>query len=404
MIISNARLAADLRRLPRKRTALFLGAGASNTFGYPITSELLRRIINALRLKQFLPGLLGEPPGAAKRHRKSLRTYLDQLLPGKARSHGHLPLVTSLLSLIDYSLVTGQSIMAGRSIEETREARRLLERAILEVLAEGDQLIIEEWKVFERFCGFMTHLRGGAGSGLAVITTNYDMASDFAAFKCAGVPKSRFGRWDEGQIGRRVDFGFNWYHPELPAETIMRRPDRPMVTLLKLHGSTNWLRCPLCDHIYINPWGPIWEQAYKGQTDDLNSCHCSPTRLQAQILSPSYVRDMREPNLVSVWNSALNELRAADRWIIVGYSFPDEDLAVRALFTRAYGSRNRTPEIVVVQRDKQAYVRYRAFFDAKSLKYTKGGLGHLLERWTVTSVAEHRQRAARVPKAAERLR
>src|SRR4026209_1990555 len=106
MIVSNAKLVAELRRRGTRRTALFLGAGASKTFGYPVTGELLGSIFRALRLKRFLPTLLGERPGTAVHNRQSLRAYLDQLLPGKTRSRGTLPLVTSLLSLIDYSLVS----------------------------------------------------------------------------------------------------------------------------------------------------------------------------------------------------------------------------------------------------------------------------------------------------------
>jgi hypothetical protein len=116
---------------------------------------------------------------------------------------------------------------------------------------------------------------------------------------------------------------------------------------------------------------------------------------------------MREPNLTAVWNSALDGLRAADRWIIVGYSFPDEDLAVRAMFTRAYGSRSNAPEIFVVQRDEQAHVRYKAFFDPKSLKYATGGLADLLERWTLNTrrtSAARRTATARPAKSGARLR
>jgi hypothetical protein len=61
-----------------------------------------------------------------------------------------------------------------------------------------------------------------------------------------------------------------------------------------------------------------------------------------QIVSPSFVRDIRSANLSSVWQSALDWLRLADDWIIIGYSFPDEDLNIRSLFARARFSRTPT--------------------------------------------------------------
>jgi hypothetical protein len=90
---------------------------------------------------------------------------------------------------------------------------------------------------------------------------------------------------------------------------------------------------------------------------------------------------MREPNLFATWKAALDGLRQADQWIIVGYSFPDEDLGVRALFTRAYGSRSKPPRICVVQRDESSLQRYEAFFEPDKLLYATGGLSEFLDAW-----------------------
>jgi hypothetical protein len=297
-------------------------------------------------------------------------------------------MVTSLLSLLDYSLATGQSVMAKRSVEEIREARRLLERGVLEVINDFEEFDADEDRQLTRFCQLMQGLNGGGSkSPLCAITTNYDMAADFAAFRCAKVERDADGYWDEDQIASRIDFGFDWLHPEADATVVYSRPNKPLLRLLKLHGSTNWLRCPLCDHIYVNPWGPIWDQAYRKKSDHLNRCHCTDTRLEAQIISPSFVREMRAPNLMGIWKSALDGLRMADRWLIIGYSFPDEDLAVRALFTRAYGSRSSPPTIAVIQHDRSAYQRYDAFFAPDNLMYCTGGLAAFLSTWSSSSLA-----------------
>jgi hypothetical protein len=110
-------------------------------------------------------------------------------------------------------------------------------------------------------------------------------------------------------------------------------------------------------------------------------CHCSPTQLEAQIVSPSFLRDMREPNLLATWKCALDLMRESDEWVIVGYSFPDEDVGVRALFTRAYGARKKPPHITVVQHDDLALARYEAFFGPERLTYCTGGFAAFLEEW-----------------------
>ena len=211
------------------------------------------------------------------------------------------------------------------------------------------------------------------------------MVSDLAAMYVADV-EGDFETWSLADVARKIDFGFRWIRPDRDQEESFPRPEHPCVALYKLHGSTNWLRCPLCENLYINPHDPIaWIAAQEENFAD-NQCHCSETRLEAQIVSPSFVREMREPNLIAVWKSALDLLREADQWIIIGYSFPDEDVGIRALFTRAFGSKSRRPLVTVVKRDEAARVNYESFFPEDSLRYLTGSLDLLLDRWKTRSV------------------
>jgi hypothetical protein len=86
------------------------------------------------------------------------------------------------------------------------------------------------------------------------------------------------------------------------------------------------------------------------------------------------VRDVRNPNLESVWQAALEALRSAERWVFVGYSLPPEDLAIRALLLRAFGARPVPPRVLVVDRGRQPEVerRYRLLFPG--LEFMNGGV------------------------------
>ncbi len=392
MLVSNARLAKQLRKSVGKNTVLFLGAGASRPFGYPTTGELLPLILRSLRRNTFLEK---GSPGAGAAKRKLLKKFLEQLLPGKVTRQDNLPLVTALLSILDYSLTTRQSVMAGRPVSQIRQARLLLEHGILEVIDEDDDFSAPQQREFDRFCKLITEIRPRAGDALAIITTNYDMVVDLAACRCAEVGKDGEGDWNADQIGERIDFGFDWLHPNSRTEREYRRPVKPVLKVLKLHGSTNWLRCPLCDRVFINPWYSIWRQAYRNRADSGNTCYCPHTRLESQIVSPSFVRDLRDPNLAGVWQQALDSLRRAERWLIAGYSFPDEDLAVRALFTRAYSSRKVPPSIYVIQQDDRAYRRYDAFFARNQLWYATGGLSDFLKQWPESRALPDREETRR---------
>jgi hypothetical protein len=155
----------------------------------------------------------------------------------------------------------------------------------------------------------------------------------------------------------------------------------------------------VCDNIYVNPVGAISYLSFLLGDDaerrklnhpwlaDLeatgaNECHCGYRPLRHVIVAPSYVREVRDPILLEIWRNALEALRSADEWIIVGYSLPPEDVAIRSMFLRAYQGRDTdaTPRIFVVQKEEKEpeVSRYRLLFPDHS--YFPGGLSGYLSR------------------------
>jgi hypothetical protein len=339
------------------------------------------------RSPRFLSAFSGDPPGIGNKNRRALRSHLAALLPGndfdddRETPGRDLPLVTSLLSLLDYSIATSQSVLPGASISDTEVARRLLERAIVELINDERQLKEPNAARFDSFCRMLRQMRlRTQNRSLAILTTNYDMTTDIAAYRGC-VSKGRKRKWPVEELARKIDYGFRWFNAEEPSAQSYQRPHHPSFTVLKLHGATNWLRCPLCDNIFIDPDGPIWHQAFR-KSDYDSSCICNDSQqLEAVIVSPSFVRSTRGGNIAAVWKNALDVLRLANEWLIIGYSFPDEDLAIRALFTRAYGARSRLPHITVIQRGEQSRTRYAGFFRPEHLNFCSGGLEEFAIRW-----------------------
>ena len=169
--------------------------------------------------------------------------FLTALLPGERYSEEKVPMVTGVLSLLDFSLATGQALLPGRTLDETRRARQLLERAILEVIPDHEWFGAEEEKRFEQFREWLSSIKARRPAGsLGIITTNYDMVSDLAAMYVADV-EGDFETWSLADVARKIDFGFRWIRPDRDQEESFPRPEHPCVALYKLHGSTNWLRC-----------------------------------------------------------------------------------------------------------------------------------------------------------------
>jgi hypothetical protein len=101
------------------------------------------------------------------------------------------------------------------------------------------------------------------------------------------------------------------------------------------------------------------------------------------------VRTIRDPDLLTIWRSALDAMRIADDWIIVGYSLPAEDIAIRSILLRAYHGRGRNgkqPDVRIVLRrprpenpdtDKRLEDRYRQLFPECQFEY--GGFETFIE-------------------------
>jgi hypothetical protein len=192
---------------------------------------------------------------------------------------------------------------------------------------------------------------------LTIVSTNYDLCLETALYEKIG---GRTLGARKTKVFESVDFGVPFRDPA--SGDIVYRPQRPNISLFKLHGSLNWLRCDACDHMYVQVAGPLSTLADDDPPKPSNSCHCSHKPLSRIIVASSNVRDIRDSSLLSVWRSALEAMRTAGEWVIVGYSMPPEDLAIRSLLRRAYAGRKDPPVIRVFQRSTESEPRYRLDF------------------------------------------
>jgi len=349
-----------------RKIALFSGAGASKAFDFPLTSEILPEIRRRLKKDLFGSGR------KARAQHKQLEGFLKTLYPGLNAAADHdLPLITDILSLVDHSLVSSNAIGLLFQRREMQLIRRFLERAIYKAL---------DWETDYDACPklldqFVKTLLGLQKNGVQVglISTNYDPV----------VEMSLFYKFNYREVTESFDFGCDWRDDA--SGKVYNRPAHPMFSIFKLHGSLNMLRCPHCDHLYINMNGDISYLDYEGsgaaRADGWNQCHCDYAPLEAIMVAPSSVRDIRDSNLLEIWRHSLEFLRRADDWIIIGYSFPPEDLGIRSMFCRAYQGRARKPRVTVVQHssDPKTIARYKLMFP--ECRYEVGGMEKFTSRF-----------------------
>lgn len=149
--------------------------------------------------------------------------------------------------------------------------------------------------------------------------------------------------------------------------------------LYKIHGSLNWLYCPVCNKIDIG----LGEKTMLKIIDDPDRAKCNScaTLQNPIIVPPTYFKDMTNPILAQVWLSADKELQNTDRIVFCGYSFPDADIHIKYLLKRAELNRDTKYPLKVTivnnhnnkkcseKRDEKA--RYKRFFSDKTdVNYT----------------------------------
>ena len=362
-----------------RRVVLFLGAGASAAFGYPVTSAVFPRIREGLKTRKLFP--IESNPKRERAKMRRLRAYLEKVLPGFVDDQLALPLITDVLSLIDLLLETGETALPMMSANELEDFRTLVEEALIQVIDAG---VVEASQdpALDRLADWIVGHSDDGGAPVAVISTNYDTLVETAVFRKL---ESRAHFPDESPLPAAVDFGFAWREHAtgtyLPA--VHHPPASPQVRMYKLHGSLSWLRCALCGFVYVNTTGNVIGQAFReDKVDYNNTCVCGHGPVRPVLVAPSLIRSVRDPNLLTIWRSALDALRQADEWVIAGYSLPPEDVAIRSILLRGFHARGKNrqpPTIRYVQREEDSATdgRYRLLFPGAKPEY--GGFGAFIE-------------------------
>jgi len=148
------------------------------------------------------------------------------------------------------------------------------------------------------------------------------------------------------------------YGCDITTERYQAWPHRGM--LFKIHGSLNWSYCPGCNRLDLGvaesgkTYKMLQELYQVNPLEARYSCHGFPcpqcqTYVEPVLITPTQLKDYRNPHVAKVWTLAEQSLRRAERAIIVGYSLPDDDLDVIYLLKRGLGQlANQAPQSITV--------------------------------------------------------
>jgi len=346
-------------------TVLFLGAGATKSAKGLLTDEILPELLSAkTRLQAQNPNSKVD----------ALLKFLAQEFHVNATTpKEQYPGLPLLMSLIDTALDRREVFHGQWNLEAIAQLREAIEFGIFDVLEEALKKAPTN-NHYDMLCKLFPGPKQPC-----VVTTNYDLIADSAMMYVSksthgALPNYHCGIANISQIGPEQRFG----------------------TLLKLHGSLNWLLCKTCLRLELGVTDSIRYQTVlqKVVGPDLRStfqadgAHCPvcQSKLRPLLVAPSHLKDYRNPHLAQVWYEAQRVMRQAKRVIFVGYSMPDDDVEVVYLVKRSLADIRDPKQITVVEYCKENPAiaagehpvgrRYQTLFG--KIDWHAGGLDHWL--------------------------
>ena len=353
---------------------LFLGAGASVDAGYPLTVKLLGAMEAEYRATLFQN---------EKRDWKAFSEYRSSASGPLAfvLNASNPELVLTLPDLLEAALESSDAdkwvALRAAAMKEDGQAADAANEYWNDPQREELQKAVLAKRAFQRLTdSFFSHLHcsdsladarerrsyldralAGIEQGDTVITTNWDTLAERVLLDQR--------RWS-------IADGYGFSAPIVTGPEWESRKHflcgGSAVKVLKLHGSTGWFRTTDAEDStlyfkyasFLQYFSPANHEEYH-HADEPPAGHgpdVSPV-----VVFPSYLKQLDDPILQSIWDQAGTALYTATRITFVGFSLPKADVAIRALLNpvRRRLSEGMCEVIVIVASDSQAEMRWKRF-------------------------------------------
>lgn len=298
----------------KKQTAIFLGAGASAAEGAPIQSQLFEKYFSTRNIVKY--------PAMYKELSQFFKTIFSIDL-SKSFKNITFPTFEEALGVLDLLEMRRESLrgfdFAGgaQQANRTQLIRLYLTLAMSKAISDG--LKMTNQPPWHRKLANNLRVKKLLEQTI-FISTNYDLLID-------------------GALGFRIDYGveFSGQHQFGSRQTKTLSGVQP-IKLLKLHGSLNWLYCPVCNN--LNSWESKAVLSLMSEGRPITKCEFCQAVMSPVIVPPTFYKDMTRVFLSSIWNKTENALRDVNHIVFCGYSLPDADMHIKYLLKRAQTNRN----------------------------------------------------------------
>ncbi len=308
---------------------IFLGAGASAAENLPIQNELFSNYFkytlplspNSLmniNLRQFFKEMFG------------IDVLLDDL------DKVDFPTFEEVLGLLDMAEQKRESFKNfGTDTYNNRNGSINILRQYLILLTANS--INNAYKESNQYHELLIQnlLKGRKLFDTTFISANYDIHIDNTISTL----------YDKEKMPLMLDYGVNFANFDFKNSS-WKVPQGKSIKLYKIHGSLNWLYCPICSSLTLTPYEGGVMRILNNQ-EEATCLNCGEYTIPI-IVPPTYFKNMSNIYLSSVWNKAEIALRKSNLVIFCGYSFPEADIHIKYMLKRVQTSKRDKPLKIMV--------------------------------------------------------
>ncbi|HSQ90236.1 SIR2 family protein [Romboutsia sp.] len=317
---------------------IFLGAGASAAENSPIQNELFSEYFKSLTPKDFDNYM-----------NKELYKFFKQMFNidviNDDMEKVNFPTFEEVLGLLDLAEQRRESFknFGLETLNKKSASIRFLRQYLILLMAKAIHKSEGRRNEYHKML-VDNLLKENLLENTTFISANYDIHIDNTIASLYSEKKQHI------MLDYGVDFT-NFY-----LENEWEKPVEPCVKLYKIHGSLNWLYCPICNSLTLTPY----EGGVMRLLDNIKEAKCLECKeiTVPIIIPPTYFKNMSNVFISTVWRNVEKTLRKSDVLVFCGYSFADADIHIKYMLKRVQSSREKSPLKIMVFNNYDAKKEY----------------------------------------------
>jgi len=357
-----------------KRRLFIFGNGASMAEGAPSWESLISKMVNLTEDKiskiadtRYINDLNINLIKSRLRDNQSLLiNFLDDFFPNYKNEKNNekiIPNFNDIYPFLQIIFDNKEGLSTYNCKKYTNEdIGSLIDNLIWLLSVTLDFYLLESKGIHKEFIENLFSLLGHKEFLLTnYINLNYDILLDNALTKLHSKKRD-----ETVDIDYHIDFA-NFEKKRFPDDEWTKPREKRNISLLKPHGSLNWLYCPLCNRIELTP-------LIKGATESATKsyrCLWDEINQKIPIVPPTLEQLHKVKSMQNLLNISGSLIRKSDIIYFIGYGLNDYDIYFRKQLKK-YVLQDKKKKIYLICRspfsenknenENKTTIRYKRFF------------------------------------------